>query len=70
MLIWDKINRDSVVPGVKCDLGAPVVAPKCLSTSVALSSMVSRVFLIWLRYLTLVSVGRCFYFQNVINLSF
>ena len=31
------------------DLGAPVVAPKCRPTRVASSSMVSRVFLSWLR---------------------
>ena len=30
------------------DLGTPMVEPKCLSTSVAPSSMVSRVFLSWL----------------------
>ena len=36
-------------PGECCDLGAPVVVPKCLSTSVAPSSIVSRVFLSWLR---------------------
>ena len=35
--------------GECCDLGAPVVASKCLSASVAPSSMVSKVFLSWLR---------------------
>ena len=38
-------------PGVCYDLGAPVAAPKCLFTSVAPSSMVSRVFMSWLRVL-------------------
>ena len=35
--------------GVCFDLGAPVVAPKCLSTSVATSSVVSKIPLSWSR---------------------
>ena len=40
-----EINKDLVVPGVKCDLGATT----CWPTRVASGSMVSKVFLSWLR---------------------